>query len=54
MSLRMRVYYYAVLGAMGALIGWRISDTLGFIRGVNVYINDLLLGGIIGDRKSVV
>ncbi len=48
MSLRMRVYYYAVLGAMGALIGWRISDTLGFIRGVNVYINDLLLGGIIG------
>ncbi|MBI5302638.1 MAG: FHA domain-containing protein [Chloroflexi bacterium] len=48
MSLRMRVYYYAVLGALGALIGWRISDTLGFMRGVNVYVNDLVLGGIIG------
>lgn len=48
MSLRMRAYYYAILGAIGALIGWRISDTLGFIRGANVYVSDLILGGIIG------
>jgi len=48
MSLRMRTYYYAVLGALGALIGWRISDTFGFMRGVDVYISDLVLGGIIG------
>lgn len=47
MSLRMRVYYYAVLGAIGALIGWRITDMFGFPV-QNVYINDLLLGGIIG------
>jgi hypothetical protein len=43
----MRAYYYAVLGAIGALVGWRISDTLGF-RAPNVYVSDILLGGIIG------
>jgi hypothetical protein len=48
MSLRMRAYYYAVLGAIGALLGWRITDTIGFFRGVNVYLTDLLLGSIIG------
>lgn len=47
MSLRMRAYYYAILGAIGALVGWRISDTLGF-RAPNVYVSDILLGGIIG------
>jgi len=48
MSLRMRAYYYAILGAIGALIGWRIGDTIGFIRGVNVYVSDVILGAIIG------
>ncbi len=47
MSLRMRVYYYAVLGAIGALIGWRITDTFGFLVS-NVYVSEVLLGGIIG------
>lgn len=47
MSLRMRVYYYAVLGALGALIGWRITDTFGFLVS-NVYVSEILLGGIIG------
>lgn len=48
MSLRLRSYYYAVLGAMGALIGWRITETLGFIRGQSVYFSDILLGAFIG------
>ncbi len=47
MSLRMRAYYYAVIGAIGALIGWRITDTFGFPIS-NVYLSDLLLGGVIG------
>ena len=47
MSLRMRAYYYAVLGAIGALIGWRITDTFGFPIS-NVYLSDMLLGGVIG------
>ncbi len=48
MSLRLRSYYYAVLGAMGALIGWRITETLGFIRGQTVYLTDVLIGAVIG------
>lgn len=47
MSLRMRGYYYAVIGAIGALIGWRITDTFGF-PAANVYVSDALLGGVIG------
>ena len=47
MSLRMRAYYYAVIGAIGALIGWRITDTFGFPVS-NVYLSDALLGGVIG------
>jgi type III secretion system (T3SS) inner membrane Yop/YscD-like protein len=48
MSLRMRAYYYAILGALGALLGWRVTDTLGFLSGQAVYVSDALLGGIIG------
>ncbi len=48
MSLRLRSYYYAVLGAMGALIGWRITETMGFIRGQSVYLSDIVLGAFIG------
>ncbi len=48
MSLRMRAYYYAVLGALGALLGWRITDTLGFIQGQAAYVSDVIIGGIIG------
>ena len=48
MSLRLRSYYYAVLGAMGALIGWRVTDTLGFLRDQSVFVSDILLGAIIG------
>ncbi len=48
MSLRLRSYYYAILGAMGALIGWRITDTLEFLRGQSVYFSDVLLGAVIG------
>ena len=47
MSLRMRAYYYAVIGAIGALIGWRITETFGFPIS-NVYLSDALLGGVIG------
>ncbi len=48
MSFRLRLYYYAILGAMGALVGWRIAETLGFVRGQSVYVSDVLLGALIG------
>ncbi len=43
MSLRMRAYYYAVLGANGAQITWPLGSL-----NPNIYIHDLLLGGITG------
>jgi hypothetical protein len=48
MNRHMRAYYYAVLGAMGGLFGWRIVESLGFMSGRNVYLSDVLLGGVIG------
>lgn len=48
MSRRMRIYYYAILGALGGLFGWQIVELLGFVGGQNVYLSDALLGGAIG------
>ena len=48
MNRYMRAYYYAVLGAMGGLFGWQITETLGFVGGQNIYLSDALLGGVIG------
>ncbi len=48
MSRRMRIYYYAILGALGGLFGWQIVEWLGFVGGQNVYLSDALLGGAIG------
>jgi len=43
-----RVYYYAVLGAMGGLFGWQITEMLGLAGGQNVYLSNVFLGGVIG------
>jgi hypothetical protein len=48
MNRRMRAYYYAVLGAMGGLFGWQITDRMGFVSGQNVYLSEALLGAAIG------
>ena len=48
MSRRMRTYYYAVLGAIGGLIAWRVSDVLGLSFSPNLYLNEMLVGGLIG------
>ena len=48
MSRRARTYYYAVLGAMGGLIAWRASDVLGLSFSTNLYLSELLVGGLIG------
>ena len=44
MNRRMRAYYYAVLGAMGGLFGWQITDRMGFVSGQNVYLEVSALG----------
>ena len=48
MSRYAKAYYYAVLGAMGGLFGWQVTETLGFVRSQNVYLSDVLLGALIG------
>jgi hypothetical protein len=44
----MRTYYYALLGAIGGLIGWQVSDLLGLSFSPNLYINEALVGALVG------
>ncbi|MEX0788152.1 MAG: FHA domain-containing protein [Anaerolineales bacterium] len=48
MSRRMRAYYYAILGAMGGLIGWQLSNLLGLSFAPGLLLNDAIVGGLIG------
>lgn len=48
MSRRMRAYYYAVLGAVGGLLAWQISNLLGLSFTGRIYLSDLLIGAFIG------
>ncbi|HLF00771.1 MAG TPA: FHA domain-containing protein [Anaerolineales bacterium] len=48
MSRRMRAYYYAILGAIGGLIGWQMSNLLGLSFTPNLYLNEVVVGALIG------
>lgn len=48
MNRRMRTYFYAVLGALGGLMGWLASDALGLSFVSNVYLSEALVGALIG------
>lgn len=48
MSRHMRTYFYAVLGAIGGLIGWQISGLLGLSFVTNLYLSEMLVGALIG------
>ncbi len=48
MSRHMRTYFYAVLGAIGGLIGWQISGLLGLSFITNLYLSEMLVGALIG------
>src|SRR3990172_3770052 len=48
MSRRMRAYYYAILGAIGGLVGWQVSDFLGLSFTRNIYFSEAVVGGLIG------
>jgi hypothetical protein len=43
-----RLYYYALLGAIGGLIGWQVSNVVGlsFVR--NLYVSEVVVGALIG------
>src|SRR3970282_877391 len=48
MNRRMRLYYYAVLGAGGGLVGWQLSDLLGLSFTRFLFLNEMLVGALIG------
>jgi len=48
MSRGMRLYYYSILGAMGGLIGWQVSNVLGLSFTGNVYLSEVVVGALIG------
>lgn len=48
MSRNLRIYYYTILGAIGGLIAWRLTDTVGFVNQANVYVSDLIRGALTG------
>jgi hypothetical protein len=42
------MYYYAVLGAMGGLLGWRLTDLGNLLNQPNIYLADLLWDAVLG------
>jgi len=44
----LRTYYYGVLGAIGGLIGWQISNLAGLSFTGSVYLSEVFIGGLIG------
>lgn len=48
MSRRMRTYFYAVLGAIGGLIGWQLSDRIGLSFSTNLYLSEVAVGALVG------
>jgi hypothetical protein len=48
MNRSMRTYYYAVLGAIGGLIGWQISGLLGLSFITNLYVSETVVGALVG------
>ena len=48
MSRLMRLFYYGTFGAIGGLIGWQISNLLGLSIFSNLYLSEVVAGGLIG------
>ena len=48
MNRGMRTYFYAVLGAIGGLIGWQVSGLLGLSFVDNLYLSEMIVGALVG------
>jgi hypothetical protein len=48
MNRSLRTYFYAVLGGIGGLIGWQVSNLLGLSFGPNLYASEALVGALVG------
>lgn len=43
-----RLYYYGVMGAIGGVIGWQVSNLIGLSFTQNVYLSEVVVGALIG------
>ena len=48
MSRTMRTYFYAVLGGIGGLVAWQVSNILGLSVNPNLYLSEALVGALVG------
>lgn len=48
MSRLMRFYTYGLLGAIGGLIGWQISNILGLSFTDNLFLSEVIVGALLG------
>jgi hypothetical protein len=48
MTRYMKIFYYAVLGGIGGLLAWQVSNFLGLSFTENLYFNATVVGGFIG------
>jgi hypothetical protein len=48
MNRLMRIYYYGILGAIGGVIGWQVSNLAGLSFAGSVYLSEILVGALIG------
>jgi hypothetical protein len=44
----MRLYYFALFGAIGGWIAWQLSNLLGLSFTPNIFLSELIVGGLIG------
>ncbi len=44
----MRLYYQGILGAMGGVIGWQLSNIMGLSFARNVYLSEVIVGAVLG------
>ena len=44
----MRVYYFFLFGAIGGLIAWQVSNLLGLSFTSNIYLSEIIVGGLMG------
>jgi hypothetical protein len=44
----MRLYYFLLFGAIGGLIAWQVSNLLGLSFTPNVYLSEIIVGGLMG------
>jgi len=48
MSRVMRAYYYTILGAIGGIVSWQVSNWIGLSFSANIYVSDAVAGALIG------